>query len=325
MNIVQLYTDETKEEGNNFTITTTIWGSTKSCVLYEKEISDIVLCNTSILGREFKGFHASRLRASNWNRTSPVYLQVIKKLFSFIKTSNLKLLIFIESNNKYNSNSGFLESMLKKYLSDKNSSIGQVFKNIKPENMIPIFKRADKIYNYLRNRDIFGNINQRFEYFPDSSGNILQYKNDSCFLESPNFKGIPIMEKYYDVIKMLTNALANSLNTLGDNRTWKKPIGQMLINFEPKDDKDSYLIQTADIISNFFYNLIKYMSGMRTDIIEKKAMSLLGFDAFRRHRNDTQKEFKIINRKIVCSNQELEVRFTIDMEKSDFYSRFLNV
>ena len=317
MSNIQLNTDETRAEKEAFYITTTIWGQPKDCRDYEKAIAEIISINKKLLGKDFKIFHANKLNNKNWAKLSIPYIQVINKLFSFIKTDALKILIFIESNKKYSSNTVFLKETLQSHLLDRRSRFGQIYKYLKEKDLIPFYFRAGNIYNYLRNRDIFGGAYQDFEYYPDSSGKILQYKHRKCFIESPNFPGVPILENYFDAIRMITNGLANAINKVAvspDSSQWKKPVGQKLVVFEPMADDDSYLIQTADIISNLFLNLIKYLIGMRADIMRKKALVLLGFDAFRRNKKNIEKEFLIRNGNSECKNKDFEARLTVERE-----------
>ena len=123
MNRIQIYSDGSKTEGDTIFIVTNIWGWSKACHQYEQEMATLVKENRGILGKDFKKFHASKLGNKNWNKISSPYIDSINKLFSFIKTNYLNVLIFIESNQKHSANSKFLKDCLKENLLNRNRDI----------------------------------------------------------------------------------------------------------------------------------------------------------------------------------------------------------
>jgi hypothetical protein len=314
---IQIYSDDTKGDNNNFMITTTIWGSSVNCRFFEKEIENLVLDNIRILGKDFKGFHANKLNARNWKSLSMPYQKLLNKLVDFIKSDYLRLMIFMESKEKYNSNSAFLEETLKKYLLDRDNPFGKMFKYISEKDLIAIYKRADVFYNYFLHRDIFGGPNQYFEYYPDSSGKILKYRSEKRFVESSGLSsGIQLLMSFYDIVRLIGNNFAKALNEMG----WKKPVGQELVKFEPLRDEDSFIIQSADIISNIFFNLIKFLIGVKGPnlrTIEEKAKLLLSYNILDENiLNNIKKSFKLHNEKCICSDSDLKAKFLIKYDLS---------
>jgi len=124
------------------------------------------------------------------------------------------------------------------------------------------------------------------------------------------------------MITNLADALASSINKkeLLDQLGWDpKPANQKLVRFEPLKDEDSYLIQTADIVSNFFLNLIRSIVGDNSKTTQLKAKELLKLGVFTDILDEIKKNFKLQNGKCVCINDELKVslHMTSDFIKSD--------
>lgn len=320
MSTTQLYSDEVKADvDHDFVITTTVWGRAKDCQLFCDEIKKKVENNRGVLGGNFAGFHGVNLNARNWRRISVPYIQVLQTLFSFLNTGHLRMLVFLESANKRSSNSIFLEDTLKKHITDKGDPFGRIFQYISTDNLSAIYKSADKIYNYLRNRKHFGGKYQRFEYFPDASGNILHYKDRMCSFQPPGTFQTPLMMPFYELVVRITNALSRIL-AKGE---WGRQDHQELIRFSPCDDKESYLIQSADLVSNFMLNLVKYLSGLKPADTEKKAKVLLGFDAFRRNREKIRQAFAKDAEKCLCADPKLEASLIMEKEPTKFAERFI--
>ncbi|MHA1342326.1 MAG: hypothetical protein ACTSO2_20330 [Promethearchaeota archaeon] len=311
-NRILLYSDDTMEQRKNFIITTFIWGDPRSCRDFENSIGRLIEKNKDNLSHNFKGFHASEINKSNWHKFQPLLLQVLNKLLFYLDYQFLNMLIHIESRNKFNNNSKVIEKVLKEYLLDRNSYLGKIFKFIKNEDLIPLYKRSNKLYLYMFLRWKFGGPSTKFEYYPDSSGKILSYKDKKFFI---NMETGPILLPYFEIVTILFNNLAekvnksDSLNTFG----WRKaPPGQKLIKFEPKKDEESFLIQTADIISNFFYNLIKYLIGYESDISKRKATLLLEMKIFDTILNNIKSNFILKGKIAHCINKDLRVTVHFD-------------
>ena len=304
METLSLYSDETRE-GGSFTITTTILGTQRVCRQYENEIGLIIADNQRRGSLQAGILHGSTLTAENWRRESPGYVSALKILFSTMQSGGLKTSIFIESNQRYAANSKYLEDTLKKHIQDRNDPFGKLFQHVPLADLSAIYKSAEKIYVYLRNRKHYGNGDETFRYYPDSSGNILAFRDRSCWIDQGGL-GL-VRTPFFETIKIVTNVLAVALAKTG----WQKLDNQRLLEFSPMDDRDSYLIQTADIVSHFLWHLIRYLSGNKTRISCLKAMALLGFDSFRSNRRQIQREFTYRNKKLVCTNPDLEVSFSI--------------
>lgn len=208
------------------------------------------------MNRSFKGFHASKLNHSNWNKLSKPYSEVLSKLHSYLKLNYLHLLIYVESKRKFEANPKLIEDLLKKHLLDRKSHLGVLFQHINEQDLIAIYKRAHKMYHYFLHRGKFGGQNTAFKYYPDASGKVMHYKTTKFPIQNPR-KYIIFME-LIEIISLLANTLALAINKpkflsqIGWN---PRPNNQKLERFEPMKDEDSFLIQTADIISNFFLNL----------------------------------------------------------------------
>lgn len=315
---INIYSDDTQEEKKNFIISTFIWGDPISCRDYEKSIKGIVEYNikNNILNRNFKGFHASKLNHSNWNTLSKPYSEVLNKLHSYLKHKDLYLLIYIESKKKYEANPKIIEDLLKKHLLNRKDPLGALFQHIDEQDLIVIYKRAHKMYHYFLHRGKFGGQNTAFKYYPDASGKVMHYKTKKFFIE--------VQEKYailmglIEVISLLANNIAlvinkpKNLSKLGWN---PRPNNQKLERFEPMKDEDSFLIQTADIISNFFLNLIRFKVGDKSKTTEIKAKEILKLNIFGNILGEIKNNFKLVNNKCVCSNNELSVSVTT---KSDY-------
>jgi len=305
---INIYSDDTFAENKNFIISTFLWGDPGACISYESIISEIVkkLIKENILQDNFRGFHASELNARNWNRKSKPFKEVLRKLHHYVNIKQLKALIYLESRKKFEANSELMENVLKRTLLDRNSLLGSVYQHIPEEDLVGIYKNAKEIYHYLLHRGKFGRENTGFKYYPDACGRALDFKDKEYFLEIPRTGQVRV--GYKEMIRYLINALANSINKpdILKELDWEsRPKNQELKEFEPKKDEDSFMIQTTDIISNFFFNTIKYLVGDQSRSTELKANELLGF--FQDIKNKIKDDFEIQNDKCVCVNDDLKV------------------
>lgn len=172
------------------------------------------------------------------------------------------------------------------------------------------------MYHYFLHRGKFGGSNTEFKYYPDASGKVLDYKTRKFFIEAPG-KGQLFMD-FIRIISLLANTLATTINKpkFLDQFGWDpRPNNQKLERFEPMKDEDSFLIQTADIISNFFLNLIRFEVGYKSKTTEIKAKELLKLNIFGNILGEIKNNFKLVSDKCVCTNLELKVSVTT---KSDY-------
>ncbi len=96
---INIYSDDTIAQKKSFIISTFIWGDPVSCRDYKKDNENIVESNMKkkILDNNFKGFHASRLRHSNWYRLSGPYKEVLNKWNSYLRNKHLRAFVYLES------------------------------------------------------------------------------------------------------------------------------------------------------------------------------------------------------------------------------------
>jgi hypothetical protein len=305
MDKIQIYTDETFGDNNNYFITSSVFGSSSDCSDFQSAILDIRNKNLKVLGSDFKGFHASKLGVKNWSKISPIFTQVIETLKQFIVDSRLGLLVHLESKAVYEKNSTYIENFLKTNVLNKDGLLGENFQHISETDLIAIYRRAPKIYNYLLHREKFGKESQEFEYFPDSSGKILNYKNLAFKLQTTSKSespGVTAEFPFYDIIKITTNGLVRGFIKTG----WNTYPYQHMSLFEPIPDEQSYVLQAADMISNLVYNLVKKASGSSDDLVVKKASLLTSNGLFHDIEPQLATEFEIKEGKTVAKSDTLK-------------------
>jgi hypothetical protein len=246
---------------------------------------------------------------------SKPYFEVLSKLHFYIKNNCLFSLIYLESKKKYESNSKVIEEILKESLLDRKSHLGKLYQYINEQDLKVIYKSAHKMYHYFLHRGKFGGPNTIFKYYPDATGKVLDYKTRKFFIEALGRSKV-----YLDFIKiltLLTNTIAIAMNKPKNLKLigWNpSPNNQKLDIFNPMNDEDSFLIQAADILSNFFLNLIRYEVGDKSKTVELKAKELLKLNIFNNILNKIRENFKLQNGKCVCTNDELKVSARIESE-----------
>lgn len=306
MATIQVYLDETKCNKNTFQVDVLICGSSNQCEHYEEQIRQIVEENVGILGKDFKAFHAKNLNEKNWHTIGNVFLKVIDKLFEFARTGTLKILVCLEAKEKYQANIAILKNLIKSQLENKNSPVGSIFKTFEKEDLPAFYHRIDQLMIYLMYRDKLGKAGDQFEFYPDATGKILQYRDKEFRVAGRVFTGYL---EFYDLIVILAN-LSTKIPEALQLKGWPQ-YDQKLIKFQPLKDQESYLIQACDIISNFFYNFLRYQVGL----IDKK--SKLKSDALTTRRNLSHlistigTHFDIKDQDVICVNSDL--RATVEL------------
>ncbi|MFX0195471.1 MAG: hypothetical protein ACFFCW_05045 [Candidatus Hodarchaeota archaeon] len=304
MNIFQIYSDSTKCNKNTFQIFVTIWGFPKNCLSYKNDIQGIVNKNAKILGRDFKGFHAYNINEKNWKTIGQVYLEVLNKLIEYMFSGSLNMLIILEAEEKYKNNAGFLKNLIRFQLENRESVIGKQFKSLKNEDLPAVYHRIDQLIIYLKYRDRFGDNGDKFEFYPDSEGKILNY-SEKKFRVSGNLP-IEYPLEFYRLIAILGNALSRVIKLEG----W--PVKKhRLIKFQPLKWTEDYLIQSCDIISNYFYNFLRYQVGISEKKYELKSGALMSHIGLDKHISKIKKSFENDSGEVICTDNQLKV--SIDM------------
>jgi hypothetical protein len=296
--ITHLYCDETKCNKKTFEIISVIWGDPVACAAYEHEINLLVRNNLKILGKDFKGFHSNKVNDENWGTVGKILLEVLKKLFEFVHDGKLNIKIIFVGSNKYNDNIGYLKDLIKKELENRNSPIGKHFKSLKDTDLPALYHRIDQLFVYLLYRDKFGSEGDKFKFFPDSSGKILNYAEKE-FEVSGNLQ-IKYPMKFFTLICVLGNALSKVIRLNG----WPV-IKQELVLFKPLKWSSSYLIQSCDILSNFSYNFIRYHSGQMNESYKLKAQALSKHFLLNELEKEISKIFQIDDADVICIDPTL--------------------
>lgn len=304
--MVDIYLDETKGFNNSFQINTAIYGDSENCKNFKKAIEEIVQDNKSIL-KIFNGFHASKLDENQWNTRGQVYIKVLKKMQEFITDKKINILLSLESKEKRENNSNFLKNEFKKGLAQKDSSLSKIYSYLEEKDYPAIYERLDQLNVYFLHRDKFGKSDEEFNFFPDSSGKIMRYKNKSFQLKGSIGDTNPIM--FFDIVKITANASSKILSSLNG---WSKSKGQKIIKFEPLKDEENYVIQCCDIVSNFFFNFLRTQVGIHEPIYQLKSdafLDIFEIDLEKVYSNFKSKEFVDKDGKtfkdVICINHEM--------------------
>ncbi|MFH0734893.1 MAG: hypothetical protein V1773_10735 [bacterium] len=303
MKKIELYLDETKGHQMSFRISVPIWGSSINCNAYKNEIKTIVDSST-ILGNDFKGFHAYNLSDSNWHTIGKVYISVINKFKEYVLDNKLNFMIRIEAKEVYEKNGGYLKAIAKKGLQERDSELGKIFTSLKDKDIPALYHRIDQLIIYLKYRDKFGGEDAEFDFYPDSEGKILKYENKQFTVQGNHFVDYPL--DFYDIIKIWGNSLTKVILELIPNCNWPN-INQKLNKFEPKKSTDDFIIQTCDIISNFFFCYINDVIGINNDKNKLKGKAINDLIPLSEFQNLIQDSFKKgLEDEVICTNQDLK-------------------
>ncbi len=264
---VQLYSDETFCAAGSFDVIASIWGNPSHCSDYSNDVAGIIAANTR-LGKDFKGLHAVNLNADNWSTLGPTFEAVLNKLFQYVSEGKLNIRVTLISGEKYEANAGYLKQLLRRELENRESDIGKQFSSLKDEDLPALYHRIDQLIVYLLYRDHFGLDGDEFEYYPDSSGKILHYKEREFEVSGTLPFSWPL--PFYDLVKIQGNAWAKTIKLAG----WPTKKHE-LVKFQPLKWQENYLVQSCDILSNFTFNHLRYSVGLTDKKYQLKSNALL--------------------------------------------------
>lgn len=312
MEPIRVYSDEAYASGVNFRISTLIYGSPRVCDDFQKWVERFVRENEKEIGNSEYTFKGRKLNSKNWSRLSKYYLTLVDGAIRCFQENALGLIITIESREKYDANIRFLECEILRGLFDKNCELGEIFQFLQKDDIHILWKSAENFYDFNLNQTKIGNMKSEFWYMPDSKGDVLNYQDRILPVVSiiEPTKGIVLFLPAFEVIAMLTN----NLNTVLQKNGWQKKNNQKLKKYNPMRDEESYIIQTADVFSNFLYHLIRYLVGIEDTNSEKKATELIKRLFSKKLQDQIKKNFSRKENRCVCINNELKSRITFKPE-----------
>lgn len=304
---IQLYSDDLYCNKRTFRVTSLIWGTPNHCEAFNQEVQTLVDSNRSILGKDFKEFHANKLNAKNWRKISPIYKEVLQKIMEYIRDGRFDSIIFVMSFKRYESNATFLKNLVKKWISDREGPIGKQFISLADEDLPPLYHSIDQLFPLLFYRDQIGKPGDNFELYPDSIGTILHYEN----IEFPLSGTLPVTMpiSFYNIVKILGHSLIRVLPQ-ANFEGW--PISeQSLVKYEPLASNTNYLIQSCDILSNFLYNHLRFKSGLIMENSQLKSDLLTEFMDLASIAQENS--FTSDGTDVLCTNEELwgKIRFIL--------------
>jgi hypothetical protein len=222
-----------------------------------------------------------------------------------VSAGKLNLQLTLVSRYKYDLNAGYLKKLIKVQLEDRNSVIGKQFASLADTDLPALYHRIDQLFIYLLYRDKFGDNGDQFEFYPDSTGKILNYHDK----EFPMSGNLPIIWElsFFKLIKILGNSLATVITLTG----W--PVQQQeLVKFEPQKWSANYLTQSCDILANFFFNYLRFNLGRTDKKYELKASALTKHFLLDELLPEIKKSFSLdaTTNDVICIDEKLLV--TID-------------
>lgn len=306
MAILQVYSDDTSASDNTLKITVTISGTPEHCERYRNLIDKIILNGKK--GADFKGIHALNINDDNWNSTGKIAENILATLKSFIDSGELKAMILLQGKENFDANAGYLKDLFKKQILSEKSSIHHSFKSLDISDYPALYHRIDQLCTFFKLRDRLGREGDEFELFPDSEGKILRYKEAEFKLAGT----LPIESNFhfYEIIKILGNALMKMTATLPG---WPS-INQSITKFDPKKWSDDTIVQTCDIIANFFLNHLRYKTGITEKKYEYKSLALEKIIDFNMNINKEFIRLDTSGKDITCLRKELFA--TLSLEKT---------
>lgn len=265
MNTIQIFSDETYSSERSFQIISTIWGNPIDYKDFSKKVKQIIE-NYSI-GDDYKGIHANKINSKNWHILGVVARSVLETLSDFILHQKLNAQVTLISRDRFEGNAGYLKSILRAELENRDSFLGKRFISLDDKDLPALYHRLDQLFVYLYYRDKFGNDGDQFEFYPDSTGKILNYEKTKFPITGNIVIDYPM--NFYRIIAIVGDSFSKILQMEG----W--PIKkQTLSRFQPLKWISNYLIQNCDILSNFFLCLIRSKMGMTDPKYSLKAQAL---------------------------------------------------
>jgi len=266
---IQIYTDETKANDGSFIIYSMIYGKPEDISALNNDLINIIHPSGG-KDKDFKGLHSHNLNESNWKTFGKKFEDSLDKLVEYVKLKNVGIKICIIGAKKNENNAGFLKNMIKKELVKNGSKIKEMYKSLDKKDHPALYHRLDQLFLYFLYRDRMGGEGTEFEFYPDSSGKILSYKEQEFRATGTHHQSADL--KFYEFVRILGNDIAKVIGLKGFGG-WSKS-NQELIKYDSLKWSDSYIIQLCDILANFCFNHIRYIAGKSGKKYELKSKAL---------------------------------------------------
>lgn len=302
MKTIQLYSDETKPDNKTFLIYSMIYGTPEQIEILNQKI----VKSLGQLDSNNKGLHSHKLNVKKKNEFTK-YEKVLDILQDSIIKNEIQAQLYLIGSEKNKSNTGRLKSIIETELNLEGSEINKAFKGLEKIDYPALYHRLDHLFLYLRYRDRIAPAGTNFELYPDSSGNILKYKEKKFFVQGKNTAGFL---DFYSLVNIIGNSIAYSISKL-KIQGWPTS-NQHISKYEPIKSTKSYIIQLCDVLSNFFYCFLRYEVGLIDEMYRLKSNALIS--RFRLYNfKELHEKFEVRNGDVFCI--DLECSYTINFDR----------
>ena len=308
-NKIQIYTDETKANDNSFVIYSMIYGEPEHISALNEDLKKNIHPPEETK-KDFKGLHANKVNDSNWKTLGKKCEDSLDKLIEYVQQDKIGFKFLLIASKKDDNNIGVLKSLFKKELDKEGSSIKKQYESLDKKDHPAIYHRLDQLILYFIYRDELGSEETKFEFYPDSTGNILNYKEKEFRATGSDNQSADL--KFYEYVQVFGNTVAKAIGE-SNFPGWSKS-KQELVKYEALKWSDSYMIQLCDIIVNFFYNHIRFLAGKSEKKYELKSNALTSRIGLDKLESKIKVAFEIKNNDVSCVVDYTLMSFGISKE-----------
>lgn len=204
-------------------------------------------------GTSFKGFHANKVGEGNLAAYSAPFERIINAVISFAEKGLIHCGAIICSESKWDGSISSLKDVIKRELSDENSSIRKTMGTLSESQAPMFYQRFGQIYPAIAIKNSAFKDFETIECYPDSSGKWLSHGHQS-FVAASSI-GLGVKMNMFTSAEILANAFDNII------RKELRKTGPRFIKMEPKADESEPILQACDIISNLLLNWFRVSAG----------------------------------------------------------------
>lgn len=306
---IQIYTDETKSNDGSFIIYSMIYGKPDDISSLNDELKKIIHPDRE-KDNDFKGLHSHKLNDSNWNTLSKKFESSLDKLLEFFKLSKIGIKLCIIGSKKNENNTEFLKDLLKKELDNKDSKVKKIFESLEKKDHPALYHRLDQLFLYFLYRDRLGGEGTEFEFYPDSSGKILSYKDKKFRATGSDNQSTDL--QFFEFVRVLGNTFAKVIGAM-KFPGWSIS-KQELVKYDSLKWSDSYLIQLCDVLANFCFNHIRFLVGKTEKKYELKSNALTNRINLDNLNSKIKVGFQIKDGDVTCLNEYTLLIIDLDIK-----------